>query len=95
MTIDAATRRTVWRRAGNRCEYCLVRQSAVDIRFHVEHIVARQHRGDDSLANLDLACDRGNSLKGPNFASTDDDGTVTRVLAAERFLASTLLPGHR
>lgn len=52
MTIDASKRRTVRRRARNRCEYCLMPQSAVDIRLHVEHIVARQHRGDDSLANL-------------------------------------------
>lgn len=54
-------------------------QSAVDIRFHVEHIVARQHCVDDSLANLALACDRCNFLKGPNIASTDEDGTVTRL----------------
>lgn len=52
MTIDASTRRTVRRRAGNRCEYCLMPQSAVDIRFHVEHVLARQHRLDDSLENL-------------------------------------------
>ncbi|HVA48538.1 MAG TPA: HNH endonuclease signature motif containing protein [Pirellulales bacterium] len=54
-------------------------QSGVDIRFHVEHIIARQHRGDDSLNNLALACDRCNFLKGPNIASTDEDGTVTRL----------------
>ena len=79
MTIDAVMRRTVRRRARNRCEYCRLPQSAVDIRFHVEHIVARQHRGADSLANLALACDRCNFLKGPNIASTDDDGSVTRL----------------
>lgn len=79
MTIGTATRRTVRRRAGNRCEYCLMPQSAVDIHFHVEHIVARQHRIDDSLENLALACERCNFLKGPNIASTDDDGAVTRL----------------
>ena len=59
-------------------------QSAVDIRFHVEHIIARQHRLDDSLANLALACDRCNFLKGPNIASTDDDGTMTRLFDPRR-----------
>lgn len=59
-------------------------QSAVDIRFHVEHIIARQHRIDDSLANLALACDRCNLLKGPNIASTDDDGTVMRLFHPRR-----------
>ncbi|HEV7226115.1 MAG TPA: HNH endonuclease, partial [Pirellulales bacterium] len=55
-------------------------QSAVDIRFHVEHIVARQHRVDNSLANLALACDRCNFLKGPNMASIDpNDGAMTRL----------------
>lgn len=78
--MNAATRRAVHRRAENRCEYCLLPQSAVDIRFHVEHIVARQHRVDNSLANLALACDRCNFLKGPNMASIDpDDGAMTRL----------------
>lgn len=31
------------------------------------------------MQNLALACDRCNFLKGPNIASTDDDGTVTRL----------------
>ena len=78
--MNAATRRAVRRRAENRCEYCLLPQSAVDVRFHVEHIVARQHRVDDSLANLALACDRCNFLKGPNMATIDpNDGAMARL----------------
>jgi hypothetical protein len=43
------------------------------IKFHIEHIVARQHRdGDhDDPAGLALACDRCNAFKGPNLASLD------------------------
>ncbi len=39
--------------------------------FHVEHIVARQHRPDDDPSNLALACDRCNAYKGPNLTSLD------------------------
>lgn len=78
--MDAATRRAVRHRAKNRCEYCRLPQSAVDIRFHVEHIVARQHGIDDTMANLALACDRCNFLKGPNIASIDpNDGRMARL----------------
>ncbi len=54
--MDAALREFVRRRAGDRCEYCRLPQHAVDGRFHVEHIVAQQHRQDDRPANLALAC---------------------------------------
>ena len=41
------------------------------LRFHVEHIVARQHDGGDSLENLALACHLCNAHKGPNLAGID------------------------
>jgi hypothetical protein len=70
--MDPATRQHVRRRAGNRCEYCHVPQEATPfIPFHVEHVRARQHAGDDSPDNLALACDRCNSFKGPNLVSID------------------------
>ena len=43
-------------------------------RYHVEHIVARQHRGGDELENLALACNHCNSRKGPNLTGVDPDG---------------------
>ena len=70
--MDAALRALVRRRAGDRCEYCRLPQHAVDGRFHIEHIVARQHRGDDSHGNLSLACARCNLRKGPNLSAIDD-----------------------
>jgi len=69
--MDAATRELVRRRAGDRCEYCLVRQEHSDLTHHVEHIVARQHHGPDDLANLALARHRCNAHKGPNLTGID------------------------
>jgi hypothetical protein len=71
--MDAATRRPVLRRAGSRCEYCRLPQHAVDLTFHVEHIIAKQHGGDDSSDNLCLSCDRCNLHKGPNLTSIDPE----------------------
>ncbi|MBN1395043.1 MAG: HNH endonuclease [Pirellulales bacterium] len=39
--------------------------------FHIEHVIARQHGGDDDPSNLALACDRCNLYKGPNLTSID------------------------
>jgi 5-methylcytosine-specific restriction endonuclease McrA len=70
--MDRKTREAVLRRAGNRCEYCLLPQHATPfITFHVEHIFAQQHVLDDSLENLALACPDCNFFKGPNLATID------------------------
>lgn len=71
--IDAGMRRLVRERAQGRCEYCLLPEDVNDIPFHVEHVIAKQHRGDDDLSNLALACDRCNLYKGPNLSSVDPD----------------------
>jgi hypothetical protein len=69
--MDAATRETVRLRAGDRCEYCLLRQAQSRLKHHVEHIIAKQHGGQDDPANLALACHRCNSHKGPNLTGID------------------------
>ncbi len=70
--MDAASQQTVRNRAGNRCEYCQLPQSATPyLTFHVEHIQAKQHVADDSLDNLALACPDCNRYKGPNLVSLD------------------------
>ena len=69
--MDAATRDSVWRRADNRCEYCLLRQKHSELTHHIEHIVAKQHGGRDDLDNLALACHRCNLRKGPNLTGVD------------------------
>ena len=69
--MDAAGRDVVRRRAGNRCEYCLLRQQYNRLTHHVEHIIAKQHGGRDDADNLALACHRCNLRKGPNLAGVD------------------------
>lgn len=70
--MEPILRELVHRRAGERCEYCHLPQAAVPFApFHVEHVIARQHGGDDDPSNLALACDRCNLHKGPNLTSID------------------------
>lgn len=69
--MDAATSRFVRQRALQRCEYCALPQLYHGLRFHVEHIRARQHHGDDDAGNLALACPDCNLLKGPNLSAVD------------------------
>jgi hypothetical protein len=70
--MDDGLRQLVRTRARDRCEYCRIPQAAIPFaRFHVEHIRARQHGGDDGPDNLALACRRCNAFKGPNLTAID------------------------
>jgi hypothetical protein len=72
--MDATTRRLVRSRAGECCEYCGRLQSdAPSLKFHVEHVKARQHAGSDHPNNLALACGHCNSHKGPNLTGIDPE----------------------
>jgi len=72
--MDARLRRRVQLRARNRCEYCRLRQKHDPFHsFHVEHIIAKQHRGSTKFENLAWACHQCNLHKGTNFASFDPD----------------------
>ncbi len=68
----------VWVRAGDRCEYCRLRQAFDPVPFQVDHIIAQQHRGQTIEANLALACFSCNRRKGPNIASLD--GTTGAIV---------------
>jgi hypothetical protein len=78
--MDAATSQIVRHRAGNRCEYCHLLQDFSALRFHIEHIVARQHGGTDASDNLALACPECNFHKGTNLSSIDPDTGKTSSL---------------
>jgi 5-methylcytosine-specific restriction endonuclease McrA len=84
--MDAATREVVRQRAGNRCEYCGAAEGAQDrLRFHVEHIIARQHGSGDELSNLALACHLCNAHKGPNLTGIDPiSGAATPLFHPRR-----------
>lgn len=72
--MDAAQRDLVRHRADHLCEYChLPQTAALFFTFHIEHIMARQHGGDDNLSNLALACPDCNAYKGPNLTSIDPE----------------------
>jgi hypothetical protein len=64
-------RAAVKERASQRCEYCRLPDNRS--RFHVEHIIAIQHKGMTELDNLAWACLQCNAAKGPNVASYDSD----------------------
>jgi hypothetical protein len=71
--MDDALRSLV-RRGGDVCEYCRLPQAASRfVRFHVEHIIARQHGGPTEPDNLGLSCGFCNFHKGPNIASLDPE----------------------
>ena len=77
--MDGVLRRLVIARASGRCEYCRIHQDRDPFyRFHVEHIIPRQHGGSDDEANLALACQHCNLHKGPNLSGIDPD---TRSIA--------------
>jgi hypothetical protein len=84
--MDAQTRELVWRRAGQRCEYCRIHQDDEPFyRFHVEHVVARQHAGRDDPDNLALACHHDNEHKGTNLCGIDPGtGKVARLFNPRR-----------
>jgi hypothetical protein len=73
--MDSATRDLVRRRGRNRCEYCLLPQAYSELTHHIEHIVAKQHGGGDTIDNLALACHRCNLRKGPNLTAVDPFST--------------------
>lgn len=54
-----------------RCEYCRLPQIAYEATFHIDHIIAVQHRADDTPDNLALSCPKCNRRKGPNLVGID------------------------
>ncbi|HLJ92091.1 MAG TPA: HNH endonuclease signature motif containing protein [Gemmataceae bacterium] len=69
--MDEALVRLVWQRAHDTCEYCRLAQAFSKLPFHVDHIKARHHGGQDLPGNLGLACFYCNSYKGSNIAGED------------------------
>lgn len=71
--MDARAREFVRQRAQRRCEYCRLPEAFDEWPFHLEHIIAVQHGGDDSPSNLGWACSRCNLHKGTNLISIDPE----------------------
>ena len=59
-------------RAGKRCEYCRLHESDYPLlSFHIEHIVAKKHHGNDDPPNLAWACLECNLAKSSNLSGRD------------------------
>ena len=43
------------------------------MRFHIEHVIAKQHGGKDVRSNLAMACPFCNQRKGTNLAGIDPE----------------------
>lgn len=78
--MDAKLREFVRERAGHRCEFCRLPQEFSELRFHIEHIIPRQHQGDDNADNLALACPACNLHKGTNLTGIEPDTGQVIVL---------------
>ncbi|HEV7926713.1 MAG TPA: HNH endonuclease [Verrucomicrobiae bacterium] len=79
--MTSGARRHVRERAGNRCEYCHLRQEDSPLALlHIEHVIPRVHGGDDDLDNLALACIDCNLHKGPNLTGVDPETRQTTEL---------------
>jgi HNH endonuclease len=85
--MDPKLRLLVRTRADHRCEYCGIPQEFSELRFHIEHIIPRQHGGIDDAENLALACPDCNLRKGPNLSGLDPDtGEIVRLFHPRRDL---------
>jgi hypothetical protein len=78
--VNADLVRRVKERAEGRCEYCQLPSALHPAPFQIDHVIAKQHGGADSLDNLALACIHCNRHKGPNVAGIDPEtGELTQL----------------
>ena len=67
--ISEQVRVRVARRAGHRCEYCLIHENDAGFPHQVDHVVSRKHGGTSAFDNLAYACILCNRYKGSDVAS--------------------------
>lgn len=67
--ISEQVRANVARRAGHRCEYCLIQENDAGFPHQVDHVVSRKHGGTSASDNLAYACILCNRYKGSDIAS--------------------------
>ncbi len=79
--MPPSLRKAARARAQRRCEYCGFSEEHLPLwPFHLDHVVAPQHRGAEDLANLAWACHRCNLLKGTNLSGVDPDTNEITLL---------------
>jgi len=78
--VSEELRAEVARRAGQRCEYCLIHEDDAGFSHQVDHIVSRKHGGSSAADNLAYACVICNRHKGSDVASIDPrTGGIVRL----------------
>jgi hypothetical protein len=83
--MEKSLERQIRQRANGLCEYCRMPESASKLKFTIDHVIARQHGGDESSENLALACGFCNRHKGPNIAGIDPiSGNLVRLFHPRR-----------
>lgn len=81
----AEVRREVVRRAGNRCEYCLIHQEDSAARHQVDHVISEKHGGATTLDNLALSCLPCNRRKSSDIGAIDpESGQFVRLFDPRR-----------
>ncbi len=69
--ISDSLRRLVAERAGNQCEYCLIREFSTHLGCEVDHVISEKHGGKTIAENLAYACFYCNRYKGSDIATLD------------------------
>jgi hypothetical protein len=83
--MNESLERRVRRRAKEHCEYCRIPAYISEFTFPLDHIIARQHRGETTYGNLALSCPHCNYHKGPNIAGRDPvSGKLTKLFNPRR-----------
>lgn len=71
LDISMQLRLFVTERANHHCEYCFMLEAIALHKHEPDHIIPRQHGGENDVDNLALACMRCNRYKGTNVGSFD------------------------
>jgi hypothetical protein len=71
--LSKELKQQIFDRANNKCEYCLLKIIDAPYSHQIDHVIPRQHGGQNELENLALCCSYCNRHKGPNLASFDSE----------------------
>lgn len=83
--VPASMRRELQKRAGFRCEYCLVHERDAVFAQEPDHVLSRRHGGETTLLNLAWACFTCNRLKSCDLSSIDlETGRIVRLFNPRR-----------
>jgi hypothetical protein len=78
--LSVELREFVRKRAGRRCEYCLLHEEDAQLPHEPDHVIARKHGGLDREENLAYACFACNRFKGTDITSLDSEtGETVRL----------------